>query len=252
MHKVQSKDGTAIAYQHSGQGAALVLIVGSFCNRFSTRTLASALASAFTVYEYDRRGRGDSGDTAPYSVEREVEDLAAVIDAAGGSAFVFGHSSGGAIALEAASAGVPIRALAVYEPPYTEGPTFELANQLAEMAANGRESDAATTFLTLVGTPAAVVEQMKAGPHWKHMESFAHTLAYDVRLCNDGQMPVDRLEKISAPTLALAGSTSPSWGSEGAQAIAATVQNGEFRVLEGQGHGVADDVLVPILKAFFV
>jgi pimeloyl-ACP methyl ester carboxylesterase len=251
MDKVQSGDGTKIAFDRTGAGPALVLVVGAFSDRSSTKTLAAGLGSAFTVYEYDRRGRGDSGEAGPYSIQREVDDLAAVIGAAGGSAYVFGHSSGGALALEAAAAGVPVRALAVHEPPYTEGPTQEFAARLAAMVAAGRESDATAAFLALMGTPAGVIEQMKTGPHWAHMESFANTLAYEVGLCNEGSVPVDRLAKISVPTLALAGSVSPAWARDAAHAIAEVVPNGQARVLEGQGHGVADDVLIPVLMDFF-
>ena len=252
MDKVQSADGTTIAFDRSGAGPALILVVGAFSDRSSTETLASALAANFTVYEYDRRGRGDSGDAAPYSIEREVDDLAAVVTAAGGSAFVFGHSSGGALALEAAASGVPIRGVAVYEPPYTPGPTAEFAAQLAEMAAAGRTSDAAAAFLGLMGTPPAVVEQMKAGPHWEHMAAFAPSLAHEVWLCNDGSVPADRLTKISAPTLVLAGGASPAWAQEVGSTVAGAVPNGRLRVLEGQSHGVADEVLVPVLREFFV
>jgi pimeloyl-ACP methyl ester carboxylesterase len=122
---------------------------------------------------------------------------------------------------------------------------------LAEMAAAGRESDAAEAFLTLMGTPAAVLDQMKAGPYWQHMTAYAHTLAYEVRLCNDGRVPLDRLAKISAPALALAGGASPAWAQEGARAIAAAVPNGRARVLEGQAHGAADEVIIPVLAEFF-
>jgi len=252
MNSAQSVDGTRIAFDRTGSGPALVLVVGAFSDRTSTKTLASGLGPTFTVYEYDRRGRGDSREAGPYSIQREVDDFAAVIAAAGGSAFAFGHSSGGALVLEAAATGVPLRALAVYEPPYTEGPSHEFAVRLADMAAAGRKSDAAEAFLALMGTPAGVLKQMKAGPYWEHMESFAHTLAYEVGLCNDGSVPVDRLSKISVPALALAGGASPEWAREGAHAIAAAVPNGQARVLEGQGHGVADDVLIPVLKEFFM
>ena len=252
MNRAQSNDGTQIAFDRAGAGPALVLVVGAFSDRASTKTLASGLGPTFTVYEYDRRGRGDSVEAGPYSIQHEVDDLAAVIEAAGGSAFAFGHSSGGALVLEAAASGVPLRALAVYEPPYTEGPSHEFAARLADMAAAGRKSDAVEAFLALMGTPAGVLKQMKAGPYWEHMESFAHTLAYEVGLCNDGSVPVDRLSKISIPTLALAGGASPEWAREGAHAIAAAVPNGQARVLEGQGHGVADDVLIPVLKEFFM
>lgn len=251
MDTVQSADKTTIAFDRSGAGPALVLIVGAFCDRSSTKTLAAGLGSAFTVYEYDRRGRGDSGEAGPYAVQREVEDLAAVIGAAGGPAFAFGHSSGGALVLEAAASGVPIHRLAVYEPPYTDGPTYEFAGKLAGLAAAGRESEAAEAFLALMGTPAGVLEQMKAGPYWAHMASYAHTLAYEIRLCNDGRVPLGRLAEISAPTLAMAGGASPAWALEGARAIAAAVPSGQARVLEGQGHGAADDVIIPVLTEFF-
>jgi pimeloyl-ACP methyl ester carboxylesterase len=252
MNQVQSADGTTIAFDRSGAGPALILVVGAFSDRSTTKTLASGLGSTFTVYEYDRRGRGDSGEASPYSIEREVDDLAAVIEAAGGSAFVCGHSSGAALALEAAARGVPIRGLIVYEPPYTEGPSFAFADRLTEMDAAGRSSDVVEAMIGLMGTPAEVLEQMKAAPYWEHLTSFAHTLAYDVRLSNDGSIPVDRLAKISAPTLALAGGESPAWAQEGARAIAAAVPRGEARVLEGQGHDVADDALIPLLTEFFV
>lgn len=153
MDTVQSADGTVIAFDRSGAGPALVLVVGAFCDRSSTKTLAARLGSAFTVYQYDRRGRGDSGEASPYSVEREVDDLAAVIGAAGGPAFAFGHYSGGALVLEAAASGVPIRRLAVYEPPHTEGPSYEFAGQLEQMAADGRDSDATTGMPRWTGWP---------------------------------------------------------------------------------------------------
>jgi pimeloyl-ACP methyl ester carboxylesterase len=252
MDRVHSTDGTLIAFDQSGRGPALILVVGAFSDRSSTKTLASGLESHFTVYEYDRRGRGDSGNTPPYSVEREVEDLAAVAEAAGGPAFVFGHSSGGALTLEAAARGVPFRRLAVYEPPYTEGPSDEFAAQLAELVAAGRPGEVAERFLMLMGTPAEVLEHMKAGPYWAHMQSFAGTLPYDIRLCNGGSVPANRLAKIAAPTLALAGGASPAWAHDAARAIAAAVPDGQHRVLDGQGHGVADEVIIPVLVGFFV
>jgi len=252
METVRSPDGTEIAFQRSGEGPMLVLIVGAFNDRASTNTLASGLSDAFTVYEYDRRGRGNSGDTPPYSVRREVEDLAAVIEAAGEPAFVFGHSSGAALALEAAATAVPIRALAVYEPPYTGRPNMAFAERLEKLVGEGELSEAAATFLELLGTPPSAVQQMKEAPHWAHMEKFAPSLSYEIRLCNDGELPVDRLANIDVPTLALAGETSPPWAKERARALARIVRNGQARVLQGQSHRVADDVLIPLLKEFFL
>jgi pimeloyl-ACP methyl ester carboxylesterase len=217
----------------------------------STKTLAKSLAESFTVFEYDRRGRGASGNTAPYAVEREVDDLAAVIDWVGAPALMFGHSSGGSLALEAAAAYLPVRALVVHEPPYREGATVEFAERLEALVADGRPAAAIEAFLELVGMSSEAIEQMKAGPAWPRMERFAPTLSHEVRLCNDGVVPVERLGGISIPVLALAGETSPPWAHEGARAIAQAVPHGQARVLEGQGHGVADEVLVDLLKGFF-
>jgi pimeloyl-ACP methyl ester carboxylesterase len=248
---VRSADGTEIAVDRSGGGPPLVLVVGAFSDRSSTKALAKSLDDSFTVYEYDRRGRGASGNTSPYAVEREVEDLAAVIDAVGAAALVFGHSSGGSLALEAAAAKIPMQALVVHEPPYREGPTVEFAERLENLVADGRPSAATEAFLELVGMPSEAIKQIKAGPQWAHMEKFAPTLSYEVRLCNDGVLPVQRLAGISIPVLALAGETSPPWAHEGAQAIAEAVPHGEARVLEGQSHAVADEVLADVLKNFF-
>jgi len=226
MEKVQSTDGTAIAFERTGQGPALVLVVGAFCDRSSKKSLAAGLASRFEVYEYDRRGRGDSGDTGPYAIEREVEDLAAVIGAVGGPACVFGDSSGGALALEAAARGVPVQAVAVYEIPYVPGPGSAVADELDFLVGAGRPGAAVERFLTLKGTPPQVLEQMKAGPYWAHMEAFAPSLSREVRLCNDGTVPAERLAAITAPTLALAGGASPAAMRDAATAIAAAVSDG--------------------------
>ena len=154
MEHVTSADGTRIAVQHSGHGPALILVVGAFCDRTSTAALTAGLTGHFTVYEYDRRGRGDSGNQPGYAIEREIEDLTAVIDSTGGPAAVFGHSSGGALALETAARGQGVSRLVVHEPPYyPDGPTDQLAGELAEMATTGHESEAAERFLALMGTP---------------------------------------------------------------------------------------------------
>ncbi len=145
---------------------------------------------------------------------------------------------------------MPIRALAVHEPPYTDGPTSEFADRLEKLVAEGRSSDAAEAFLELF-TPPTVIAEMKAGAQWSYMETFAPTLSHEVRLCNNGVLPTDRLGNLSPPTLALAGETSPSWAQEGARAIAAAVPSGQARVLAGQGHRVADDVLISVLKEYF-
>jgi pimeloyl-ACP methyl ester carboxylesterase len=252
MQLVRSADGTDIALDRSGDGPPLVLVGGAFQDRSSMKTVATGLGDAFTVYEYDRRGRGDSGNTVPYAVEREVEDLAAVIGAAGEPAFVFGQSSGGALALEAAARAVPIRALVVNEPPYTAGPSSDFAEHLDELVEGGRSAEATAAFLELIGTPPTAIAEMKAGPYWAHMQAFAPTLSYEIRLCNNGELPTHRLAEVSASTLALAGETSPAWAHEGARAIADQVPTGQAQVLAGQGHRVADDVLISVLTEFFL
>jgi pimeloyl-ACP methyl ester carboxylesterase len=251
MERVRSSDGTEIVFDRSGDGPPLVLVVGAFSDRTWGKALGNGLREAFTVYEYDRRGRGDSGNTPPYAVGREVEDLAALIEVAGDPAFVFGQSSGGALALEAAASAVPICALVVHEPPYVDGPTSAFAERLDALVGEGRCSEAAAAFLELLGTPPTVIAEMKAGPHWAHLEVFAPTLSHEIRLCNNGVVPTGRLAKVSAPTLALAGAISPSWAGEGARAIADAVSSGQARMLAGQGHKVADDVLISVLKEFF-
>jgi pimeloyl-ACP methyl ester carboxylesterase len=253
VETLQSADGTTIAYDRRGDGPALVMVPGAFCDRKSFRSLAALLEPDLTVYLYDRRGRGDSSDTDTYAVEREVEDLAAVVSATGGAASVFGHSSGAALALEAAAARVDIRALAAYEPPYTGegGATPELADELRRLAASGRREDAATLFLRTTGAPPQVIDMIKAGPDWPGMLAIAHTLSYDITLCNGGVAPVDRLAKIPARTLALAGGASAGWAAEAARTVAATVPDASMQVLAGQGHGAADDVLAPVLREFF-
>lgn len=252
MQLVRSADGTDIAVERSGDGPPLVLVGGAFQDRFSMNTIATGLQDAFTVYEYDRRGRGDSGNTLPYAVEREVEDLAVVIGAAGEAAFVFGQSSGGALALEAAARGLPIRALVVNEPPYTDGPSDSFADHLDELVREDRPAAAAAAFLELIGTPRTAIAQMRAGPHWARMETFAPTLSHEVRLCNNGEVPAHLLARVSAPTLVLAGERSPAWAHDGARAIADQVPAGHARVLAGQGHMVADDVLISVLREFFL
>ena len=251
MEHITSADGTRIAVQHSGHGPALILVVGAFCDRTSTASLAAGLTDHFTVCEYDRRGRGDSGNQPGYAIEREIEDLTAVIDSTGGPAAVFGHSSGGALALETAARVQGASRLVVYEPPYyPDGPTDQLADELAEMSATGRESGAAERFLSLLGTPPQVLEQMKEGPYWAHMQAYALTLSYELRLGNNGAVPRDRLGHIIAPTLALAGGQSGEPARQVAEAIASAVPNGQARVLGGHGHGVADKVLIPLLIDF--
>src|ERR1043165_2852698 len=187
MKKVISNDGTEIAYDQRGQGPAVILVDGALCYRSfgPMKHLAELLAPHFTVYNYDRRGRGDSGDTQPHSLEREGEDLEALIKEAGGSAFVYGISSGGALALEAAlKLGNQIKKLAIYEPPYDSDKVVgqawkEYRKQLGEFLAEGQRGEAAALFMKSVGTPDEQINGMRQAPVWGMFEAVAPTLAYD-------------------------------------------------------------------------
>jgi pimeloyl-ACP methyl ester carboxylesterase len=253
METVTSADGTPIIYERSGSGPALVVATGAFCDRLSSAPLAEHLRDRHIVYRFDRRGRGDSGDTPPWSVAREVEDLAAVVAATGETPLIYGHSSGAALALEAAAAGVPVRKLAVYEPPYVpgEGTTPETADRLASLCASGQPEEAAVLFLRNTGMGDEQIEGMRTQPFWPRMVSLAPQLAYDVRLGNGGEVPGDRLAAIECATLALAGGLSASWATNGAAAIAAAVPRGRSEILEGQHHGVDQGVAAAVLAQFF-
>ena len=257
METVESNDGTTIAFDRTGEGPALILVVGAFCDHTRTSSLAARLAPHFTVYSYDRRGRGSSGDTAPYSVEREIEDLDAVGRAAGGSPFVFGHSSGAVLALEAAARGVAMAKLVVYEPPYIDDGSrprhnADLAGRLGELVSAGHRGEAARLFLVeAVGVPPHVVALIEAGPDWSGMEAMAHTLAYDVTICNAQSMPVERMAEIAIPTLAVAGGASPDWARSAVRALAATIPDSKDLIIDGQDHGVADEAIAPVLVEFF-
>ena len=250
MNSVKSADGTSIALDSTGTGPALIVVAGAFCDRESKRSLSLSLADRFTVFEYDRRGRGDSGPVGDVTVEREIEDFAAVVAQTGEKPFVFGDSSGGALAIAAAAAAVEVRRIAVYEVPFTPGPSFEFADELAALVSAGDGSAAVERFLKLMGTPTEAVEGMKQGPYWPQMESFAATLPLDVRLCNDGRIPQDQLARIMVPLLAVAGDRG-SWAANVAHSIATAAPQGEARILAGHGHDVPDAVLGEVLAAFF-
>lgn len=253
MERVRSADETGIAFDRSGSGPPLVIVLGAFCDRSTSKPLAALLGSSYTVHEFDRRGRGDSDNGAAVSVEREVEDLAAVVAAAGQAPFVYGHSSGGCLALEAAARGVEMRSLAVYEPPYTGDahPDPKFGRQLDQLVAAGRRDRAAEEWLRMTGTPAAVVESIKRGPRWAHMQALAHTLSRDLRLASSGRVPVERLRRIGAPVLALAGGASPPWAASVAATLVGTLPHAGEEILEGQTHVPIDAVVVATLKRFF-
>src|SRR5712691_7270416 len=208
MNTTTSRDGTIIAFDRSGEGPPVILVGGALSDRGAAAQLAVLLAPHFTVVAYDRRGRGDSGDTPPYAVDREIDDLETLIGEAGGSAFVFGHSSGAALALEAAARGLAITKLALYEPPYivddTRAPLPEdYVAHMAELVSAGRRGDAVEYFMTTaVGVPPDMVAQMRSSPMWEGMEGLAHTLAYDGAVMGDhmagGPLPADRWISVTA------------------------------------------------------
>ena len=261
MNTVRSKDGTTISFDRSGSGPALILIGGAMSNRGSSATVASLLAPRFTVYSYDRRGRGDSGNTLPYSVDREFEDLAALIADAGGSAFVMGGSSGGILALESAAHGLAITKLAVYEPPLIvdkDGPSLPagFADHLAELAASGRRGDAVEAFMTqALGMPADTVTGMRHAPFWSGLEAVAHTLAYDMIVSAPVQTrsraSLSRWATIKTSALVMVGGASPDWMQNGIRALAETLPNSTHRTLEGQTHSADPAMLAAALEAFF-
>jgi pimeloyl-ACP methyl ester carboxylesterase len=263
MNTVISKDGTHIAYDELGEGPPLLLVGGAF----NTRTfgpnggLAPLLAERFTVINYDRRGRGDSTDTAPYSVEREIEDLEALITETGGSAHVFGISSGAALAMEAANRGLAIDKLALYEAPFivddSRAPVpDDYLERLQSMVASDRRSDAIRLFMRQgVGVPAAFVAMMRIMPAWSKLKAVAPTVIYDAALVDDYQkgrpLPTDRWTSVTMPTLVAVGGKSPDWMRNAMSELPHVLPNAEHRTLEGQTHIVKPEALAPVLIEFF-
>lgn len=259
MKHVTSKDGTKIAYETTGEGPPLVLVGGAFCDRrarASGTPLAELLAPHFTVTSFDRRGRGDSTDTPPWSIEREVEDLAALIDvvagAAGRRASVFGISSGGLLALEALKRELPIASVATYEAPIVldpkRRPSTDLADELAALSSSGKRSEAAALFLArVVGVPPPAIEGMKRAPMWPALESLAHTLSYDVHLAAGAVDLLEHLARARRPVFVIDGGGSPPFMREGGAALAKALPNARHDTLEGQTHDVEPAALAAAL-----
>jgi pimeloyl-ACP methyl ester carboxylesterase len=261
---VTSQDGTAIDYEKTGSGPAVILVYGASGTRaYPTWTeIASTLANDFTVYNYDRRGRAGSGDTAPYAVQREVEDIEALIDAAGGSAFLYGVSSGAVLALEAASK-LPdkVTRLAMYEPPFIVDDSHaplpdDYVERLDAAIAAGDRSKALEIFFTdALGVPAEYVAGMKTEPWWAGTETVAHTIAYDGRIMGDTMsgkpLPEGKWAGATMPVLVLVGGNSESFFHSGAAAIAANLPDARHETLAGQDHDAKPAVLAPALAEFF-
>jgi pimeloyl-ACP methyl ester carboxylesterase len=256
MKTVTSPDGAMIAYEQFGAGPPLVMAAGAFNDRSTTDPLARALAPAFTVVNYDRRGRGDSGDRPEYAVEREIEDLAALIAEVGGSAAAFGYSSGANLVLKAAARGLPIAKLVLYEPPFlVDGsrprPAADVSARLAELVASDRRGEAVELFQTeVIGMPAPVVAQLRDAPFRAGMEAIAHTLAYDAAIVGDLTLPAKPLASISVPALVLDGDESPPVMRAAARAVADALPNGRVHTLVGQGHTIDPPATAPVVTAF--
>jgi pimeloyl-ACP methyl ester carboxylesterase len=264
MQTVTSKDGSQIAYDRTGSGPPVILVAGALGYRKfpHMQELARLLSDRCTVINYDRRGRGDSTEVKPFAVEREIEDIEALIHAEGGSASLWGWSSGGALALRAAAAGLPIERLSVYEVPFmvTPGakrPTRDYGRRLGELVAAGNRSGAVKHFMrNAIGIPAPIVAVMPLMPVWKGAKATAHTLPYDWAALGEERMygaPLngDDWASVTAPTLVVHGSKSPAVLREGSRALAAALPNAELRTLEGVSHNLKMPVIAPLLAEFF-
>ncbi len=260
--KVLSHDGTSIGFTRTGQGPVVIIVDGAFCHRQfgPSQPLALRLKDHFTVYTYDRRGRGVSSDTKPYSIAREVEDLEALLKEAGGSAYVYGISSGAVLSLEAAARLKGIQKIALYEPPFiVDNGRLPLPDDylqtLTDLIAADRRDDAVKLFLTTMGTPDLVITIMRFLPLWRDLRNAAHTLPYDISLVQDYQKgkPLKPLQwnSIQIPVIVMAGSKSPVWMHAGANALAQALPGARRRTLDGQDHDVQADVLAPALLEFF-
>jgi pimeloyl-ACP methyl ester carboxylesterase len=262
LGKAFSKDGTAIAFHRIGNGPPVILIDGALCYRGMGQSgqLAELLAPHFTVFTYDRRGRGSSGDTVPYAVEREVEDIATLLSEAGGAAFVWGTSSGGVLAVEAANRLSGIKKLALYEAPFivddTRPTTGDDWDRISAAVARDRRSDAVKLFLKSVGVPGFVRTLMPLMiPVWSKLKAVAHTLPYDGAIVRENQkgkpLPANRWASATIPALVMAGGNSPAWMLHANRAFAGVLPNAQYRTLNGQTHMLKPKAHAPELVEFF-
>jgi pimeloyl-ACP methyl ester carboxylesterase len=255
MDTVKSADGTVIAYDQVGAGPALIVSVGAFCTRH-TFVAPPELRQRFTVVTYDRRGRGDSGDTEPFAPEREYEDLAAVAATAGPEPpVVFGHSSGAAIALRSAAAGVPVAAIAAYEAPFqnedTPPPAADPAARIRELVGAGQRDEAVRFWMAeVVHLPADMIGQLEGAPWAKALEALTPTLPYDLAVAAGG-VPATELAKISAPVLVLGGANSPAWFRRSVSEQAAAIPGARLQMIDGYDHNAPPEIITPILTEFF-
>ena len=253
---VTSADGTRIAFDQLGAGTPIIMAAGAFNTRSATDPLARVLCEQCMVINYDRRGRGDSGDTLPYAVDREIEDLAALIDEVGGSAAVFGYSSGGTLALKAAAGGLSISHLVLYEPPFRTaaddpGLPQDFPQQLSELIAADRRGDAVELYQTkAVRIPPPVVAQMRESPFRPHLEAIAHTLVYDATIVGDLSLPTELIASIATPALVLCGTGTSPFMRAAAAAVADALPAGRLSEPESQGHGIDPHATARVVAEF--
>lgn len=257
----RSNDGTPIAFDRIGSGPPVILVDGALSYRGigQCAQLAELLAPSFTVFTYDRRGRGRSGDTAPYAVDREIEDIAALLIQAGGAAFLWGMSSGAVLALEAANRLSGIKKLALYEAPFIVDDSRSIPERdwvrIAEAVAANRRSEAVKLFLKMVGVPALFIAGMPLMPMWSKLKAIAHTLPYDGAIVGDNQkgkpLPTGRWASITVPALVMDGGKSPAWMHQGNRSLASALPNARYQTIEGQTHMLKTKAHAPILLKFF-
>jgi pimeloyl-ACP methyl ester carboxylesterase len=258
MEKVTSKDGTTIAFDRLGEGPVLIMMGGALNNRMLTSELASLLAADFTVFNYDRRGRSDSTDTPPYSIDKEVDDLDAVVDAAGGSAMLFANCTGGMLALEAVAKGSAITKLVLYEPPYIVDDRQarldgDFRTMITELLESGRRGDAVKHFLERgVGLRPDVVERVQSMPLWPMLEGLATSLPYDIAVAGDNSLPTERLPLVTVPTLVMDGTKSPDWQRDSVQALVDTLPDATRTSMEDMNHTFAPEGIAPVIRDFLV
>jgi pimeloyl-ACP methyl ester carboxylesterase len=257
METATSRDGTTIAFERAGAGPPIILVAGALNDRATLAPLARLLAPELTAVTYDRRGRGDSGDTAPYAIDREIDDLAALIAAVGGPVALFGFSSGGILAALAAARGSAITHLVLYEPSYpVDGggfrwPPADRPERIAALIAEGRRGDAVAYFQESVGLPPAAIAGMRQAPFWPALERLAPTLVYDTTLSRQGTLPDATLAAITAPTLVLHGETTFPILRQSARAIAEGLPHARLRALPGVGgHHLDPAATAPVVRAF--
>jgi pimeloyl-ACP methyl ester carboxylesterase len=261
MQAVESQDGTKIAFDKLGKGPAVILVNGALSSRGDSLPLAELLSEQFTVYSFDRRGRGDSSDVKPYAVKREIEDIRALAENAGGSVCLYGQSSGACLALRAAaSLGDIVKKLAIYEAPYSDdagaAPEWKsFTKKLDGLLAADRNEDAVTAFMKFVGMPDRALAQLKESPAWAKMVKLGPTIAYDNALLGDDRSVPERLaSEVRVPTVVMTGEKSMEtmpFMKTTADKLANVMAKAERKVVKGQEHVISPDVLAPILASFF-